>query len=133
MRARPDEVYAYRRAPAMRAESCNCNFQVNVHKPGPLGLEACEYTAAVVQAEAVHLYTLLQTAYGALYLVHFRLGKVGYLFLQHLLKVSDRKGLLNALHAAVPVFEYFFYGDLLYRYLAPFNSYAVLEDGLYAV
>ncbi len=29
MRARPDEVYASRRAPAMRAESCNCNFQVN--------------------------------------------------------------------------------------------------------
>ena len=28
MRARPDEVYASRRAPAMRAESCNCNFQV---------------------------------------------------------------------------------------------------------
>ena len=29
MRARPDEVYSSRRAPAMRAESCNCNFQVN--------------------------------------------------------------------------------------------------------
>ena len=28
MRDRPDEVYASRRAPAMRAESCNCNFQV---------------------------------------------------------------------------------------------------------
>ena len=28
MRARPDEVYASRRAPAMRAGSCNCNFQV---------------------------------------------------------------------------------------------------------
>jgi len=28
MRARPDEVYASRRAPAMRAESCNCDFQV---------------------------------------------------------------------------------------------------------
>jgi len=31
MRDRPDEVYASRRAPAMRAESCNCNFQVNEH------------------------------------------------------------------------------------------------------
>ncbi len=29
MRDRPDEVYASRRASAMRAESCNCNFQVN--------------------------------------------------------------------------------------------------------
>jgi len=28
MRAGPDEVYSSRRAPAMRAESCNCNFQV---------------------------------------------------------------------------------------------------------
>ncbi|MBI4351916.1 MAG: hypothetical protein HY550_10780, partial [Elusimicrobia bacterium] len=28
MRARPDGVYSSRRAPAMRAESCNCNFQV---------------------------------------------------------------------------------------------------------
>ena len=31
MRARPDEVYASRRAPAVRAESCNCNFQANYH------------------------------------------------------------------------------------------------------
>jgi len=29
MRARPDEVYASRRAPAMRAESCSSNFQAN--------------------------------------------------------------------------------------------------------
>ena len=29
MRARPEEVYASRRAPAMWAESCSCNFQAN--------------------------------------------------------------------------------------------------------
>ena len=33
MSDRPDEVYASRRAPAMRAESCNCNFQVIVDFP----------------------------------------------------------------------------------------------------
>ncbi len=32
MRDRPDEVYASRRAPALRAESCNCNFQVKRYR-----------------------------------------------------------------------------------------------------
>jgi hypothetical protein len=35
MRARPEEVYASRRAPAMRVENCNCNFQAKVSE--------CEY------------------------------------------------------------------------------------------
>ncbi len=30
MRARPDEAYTSRRAPAVRAESCSCNFQVKI-------------------------------------------------------------------------------------------------------
>ena len=45
MRARPDEVYTSRRAPAMRAESCNCNFQVNtearLYRPLPGGDVLC--------------------------------------------------------------------------------------------
>jgi len=62
MRARPDEVYASQRAPAMRAESCSCNFQANpgsshVIPARPSGKATREFLYVEDCAEAIVLAT----------------------------------------------------------------------------